>query len=140
LAAQLPAASAGAVQAAPASARVLSVTPHGDGTSCSPARPCSIEGAQTQVRQLDHDMRANLVVQPAGGTYRLSAPLTFNPADSGSSDGMTWKVIVVEPCLSWLHELRQTDRATLIQISQARTAIPRGEEAYAEHLRYEEKK
>jgi hypothetical protein len=125
-----------------------------------------------------------------------------------ASDGVTWKVIVVEPCLSWLHELRQTDRATLIQISQAittlaeegpglgrplvdtvagselpnmkelrpgssgntevrllfvfdpqrravflvggdkagkwsnwyKTAIPRAEEAYAEHLRYEEKK
>lgn len=125
-----------------------------------------------------------------------------------ASDGGTWKVIVVEPCLSWLHELRQTDRATLIQISQAittlaeegpglgrplvdtvagselpnmkelrpgssgntevrllfvfdpqrravflvggdkagkwsnwyKTAIPRAEEAYAEHLRYEEKK
>lgn len=75
-----------------------------------------------------------------------------------ASDGVMWKVIVVEPCLSWLHELRQTDRATLIQISQAittlaeegpkagkwsnwyRTAIPRAEEAYAEHLRYEEKK
>ncbi len=36
---------------------------------------------------------------------------------------MAWKVIVVEPCLSWLHELRQADRATLIQISQAITAL-----------------
>jgi hypothetical protein len=36
---------------------------------------------------------------------------------------MTWTVIVVEPCLSWLHELRQTDRATLIQISQAITTL-----------------
>jgi hypothetical protein len=121
---------------------------------------------------------------------------------------MTWTVIVVEPCLSWLHELRRTDRETLIQISQAittlaeegpglgrplvdtingskypnmkelrpgsvgatevrllfvfdpqrravflvggdkaekwsewyKTAIPQAEQAYAEHLRYEEKK
>jgi hypothetical protein len=36
---------------------------------------------------------------------------------------MVWKVIVVEPCLSWLHEFRQADRATLIQISQAITAL-----------------
>jgi hypothetical protein len=36
---------------------------------------------------------------------------------------MAWTVIVVEPCLSWLHELRQTDRGTLIQISQAITAL-----------------
>jgi len=32
-------------------------------------------------------------------------------------------VVVVEPCLSWLHEFRQADRATLIQISQATTAL-----------------
>jgi hypothetical protein len=36
---------------------------------------------------------------------------------------MTWTVIVVEPCLSWLHELRRTDRHTLIQISQAITTL-----------------
>jgi DNA-binding XRE family transcriptional regulator len=39
------------------------------------------------------------------------------------NDGKAWKVIVVEPCLSWLHEIRQADRATLIQISQATTAL-----------------
>src|SRR5258708_15470437 len=85
LAAQVPAASAGAAPTGPPSAHVLYVTPDGDGTSCSPARPCSIEGAQTRVRQLDKNMRANLVVQLAGGTYRLSAPLTFTAADSGSN-------------------------------------------------------
>lgn len=36
---------------------------------------------------------------------------------------MTWMVIVVEPCLSWLHELRRTGRQTLIQISQAITTL-----------------
>lgn len=39
------------------------------------------------------------------------------------NDGIAWKVIVVEPCLSWLHEFQQADRATLIQISQATTAL-----------------
>jgi DNA-binding XRE family transcriptional regulator len=39
------------------------------------------------------------------------------------NDGMAWKVIVVEPCLSWLQEIQQADRATLIQISQATTAL-----------------
>lgn len=39
------------------------------------------------------------------------------------NDGVAWKVIVVEPCLSWLHELRRTDRPTLIQISQAITTL-----------------
>jgi hypothetical protein len=36
---------------------------------------------------------------------------------------MAWRVIVVESCLSWLHELRRTDRETLIQVSQAITAL-----------------
>jgi hypothetical protein len=116
---------------------------------------------------------------------------------------MTWTVIVVEPCLSWLHELRRTDRAsqaitTLAEEGPAlgrplvdtiagselpnlkelrpgsagatevrmlfvfdpqrramflvggdksgkwsdwyKTAIPRAEQAYAEHLRHEEKR
>lgn len=38
---------------------------------------------------------------------------------------MTWEVIVVEPALSWLHDLRKNDRSTLIQISQAITALQR---------------
>ncbi|MGW1780241.1 type II toxin-antitoxin system RelE/ParE family toxin [Streptomyces sp. NPDC002143] len=36
---------------------------------------------------------------------------------------MAWKIVVVEPALSWLHELRRTDRDTLIQVSQAVTAL-----------------
>lgn len=32
-------------------------------------------------------------------------------------------MIIVEPCLSWLHELRRSDRLTLIRISQAITVL-----------------
>ena len=39
------------------------------------------------------------------------------------NDGTAWQVIIVEPCLSWLHELRRSDRLTLIQISQAITVL-----------------
>jgi hypothetical protein len=39
------------------------------------------------------------------------------------NDRVAWRVIVVEPCLSWLHELRWADRPTLIQISQAITTL-----------------
>lgn len=42
-------------------------------------------------------------------------------ADGGSC--VTWKIVVVEPALSWLHGLRRTDRDTLIQVSQAVTAL-----------------
>jgi hypothetical protein len=36
---------------------------------------------------------------------------------------VSWRVIVVEPALSWLHGLRRTDRETLVQISTAITAL-----------------
>ncbi|MFD5321101.1 type II toxin-antitoxin system RelE/ParE family toxin [Streptomyces sp. NPDC127098] len=36
---------------------------------------------------------------------------------------MTWEIVVVEPALSWLHDLRRTDRLTLIQVSKAITAL-----------------
>jgi len=36
---------------------------------------------------------------------------------------VTWEVLVVEPALSWLHELRRTDRRTLVLISQAIDAL-----------------
>jgi hypothetical protein len=39
------------------------------------------------------------------------------------NDGTAWQVIIVEPCLSWLHELRRSDRLTLVQISQAITVL-----------------
>lgn len=34
-----------------------------------------------------------------------------------------WSVLVLEPALSWLHELRRTDRRTLMLISQALDAL-----------------
>ena len=42
---------------------------------------------------------------------------------SHRNDGVAWTVIVVEPCLSWLHELRRTNRATLVQVSKAITVL-----------------
>ncbi|GAA1065798.1 type II toxin-antitoxin system RelE/ParE family toxin [Streptomyces asiaticus] len=36
---------------------------------------------------------------------------------------MAWEIVVVESALSWLHSLRRTDRDTLIQVSQAITAL-----------------
>lgn len=36
---------------------------------------------------------------------------------------MSWTIVVVEPALSWLHQLRREDRSTLIQISKAITAL-----------------
>jgi hypothetical protein len=36
---------------------------------------------------------------------------------------MAWKIVVVEPALSWLHGLRRTDRDTLIQVIQVIQAV-----------------
>lgn len=85
LAVQAQPATAGSLSAGRVPAQVLYVTPDGHGTTCNDALPCSIAGAQAHVRQLDKNMRSNLVVQLAGGTYRLSAPLAFTAADSGSN-------------------------------------------------------
>jgi DNA-binding XRE family transcriptional regulator len=43
--------------------------------------------------------------------------------DSVRNDSGAWTVIVVEPCLPWLDEVRRADRGTLIQIGQAITAL-----------------
>lgn len=36
---------------------------------------------------------------------------------------MAWKIVVVEPVRSWLHDLRRTDRRTLRQIAAAIDAL-----------------
>ncbi|MDA1362528.1 hypothetical protein O1R50_23095 [Glycomyces luteolus] len=69
----------------------LYVSPDGKGTAwCQPQVPCSLERAQEVVRSADgHDR--DIVVQLAGGTYRLTEPLRFDARDSGSADHpITW--------------------------------------------------
>jgi len=66
-------------------AQTLYAAPDGRGAACTQDQPCSIEGAQTRVRALTHAMTADLVVQLADGTYRLTEPLTFTAADSGTA-------------------------------------------------------
>jgi len=41
--------------------------------------------AQQLVRAMNADMSGDITVQLAGGTYRLTSPLTFAPADSGTN-------------------------------------------------------
>ncbi|HEX7340841.1 MAG TPA: hypothetical protein VF269_01055 [Rhodanobacteraceae bacterium] len=63
----------------------LHVAVQGRGTVCTQAQPCALRVAQRQVRQRLASASAprDIVVQLAGGTYRLHAPLRFGPADSG---------------------------------------------------------
>jgi hypothetical protein len=82
---------AGAVVAAPAGAAraatmtTLYVSPNGSGTSCSASAPCSVTQARSSVEAIDGNMSGDIVVQLAGGTYRMSAPLVLGSADSGSN-------------------------------------------------------
>nr|WP_243876779.1 DUF1349 domain-containing protein [Streptomyces sp. 846.5] len=63
----------------------LYASPSGNGTTCSSAQPCSITQAQASVRAVNANMTGDIVVQLAGGSYRLSAPMSFTAADSGNN-------------------------------------------------------
>ncbi|NUO56927.1 MAG: right-handed parallel beta-helix repeat-containing protein [Hamadaea sp.] len=73
--------------AAPASAAVTTVyvAPSGSGSSCSSAQPCSLTAAQAAVRSMNSAMADDIVVQLADGVYRLTTPLRFSAADSGTN-------------------------------------------------------
>jgi hypothetical protein len=73
-----------AVPHAFAATTTLYASPSGTGTSCSDAQPCSLSAAQAAVRSRVGGMSGDIVVQLAGGTYRLTAPLAFTAADSGT--------------------------------------------------------
>ncbi len=68
------------------------VSPTGTGTSCSSAAPCSLTQAQTAVRAAAPTMQADITVTLADGVYRLTAPLMFTAADSGTNGHtITWQ-------------------------------------------------
>ncbi|GAA1364412.1 hypothetical protein [Catellatospora chokoriensis] len=72
--------------AAAAAAVTLYASPAGSGSSCTPAAPCSLTGAQGAVRAARAaDPSADVQVQLADGTYRLSSTWKFTAADSGSA-------------------------------------------------------
>jgi hypothetical protein len=81
----------GAVLAAPAvtshaaTMTTLYASPAGSGTACSASAPCSPAQAKTAVEAIDGNMSGDIVVQLAGGTYRMSSPLVLGSADSGSN-------------------------------------------------------
>ncbi|MFC8366134.1 right-handed parallel beta-helix repeat-containing protein, partial [Streptomyces griseorubiginosus] len=90
----------GAVLSAVASAQTaqaatmttLYVAPNGTGTACSVSQPCSITQAKTNVKAINGSMTGDITVVLADGTYRLTAPLTFTAADSGTGgNSVNWK-------------------------------------------------
>ncbi|GIJ76948.1 hypothetical protein Xph01_13800 [Micromonospora phaseoli] len=68
-----------------AATTTLYASPSGSGTSCSAAQPCSLTAAQAAVRSRTASMSGDIVVELAGGVYRLSSPLRLTAADSGTN-------------------------------------------------------
>ncbi|MET8867593.1 ricin-type beta-trefoil lectin domain protein [Nonomuraea sp. NPDC004580] len=71
--------------AALADTTTLYAAPAGTGTACTSAQPCSLAAAQEAVRERAAGMSGDIVVELAGGVYRLSAPLRLTAADSGAN-------------------------------------------------------
>lgn len=98
-AASVPRIPDGPMRATPTKTIYLHVAPQGSHTtgrrhSCTQRRPCLLVQAQLRVRRIlsgDEGRHTNVVVELAGGTYRLSKPLRFGPQDSGRNDNtVTW--------------------------------------------------
>jgi hypothetical protein len=77
------AASAAAPAASSAAADTLHVAPDGHGSTCSTQNPCGLDAARDQARSLVPHASGDVVVELAGGTYRLTAPLRLGVQDSG---------------------------------------------------------
>ncbi|GAB3879258.1 hypothetical protein GCM10029964_031330 [Kibdelosporangium lantanae] len=69
--------------ASAAPATTVYVAPDGRGFGCTWQNPCSLTQAQVKARDLAPRAYSDIVVSLAGGTYQLTAPLTFTAADSG---------------------------------------------------------
>jgi hypothetical protein len=75
---------AGTVGAAPHATQVtLFASPTGSGTTCTQSQPCGLAQAQQTVRTMTAQATGDIVVDLAGGTYRLTSPLRFGVQDSG---------------------------------------------------------
>ncbi|WP_329158025.1 hypothetical protein OHB49_04290 [Streptomyces sp. NBC_01717] len=65
---------------------VLWAAPDGHGAACTSRNPCSLSAAQAAVRKVEGGRHpAGVTVELTDGTYRLSKPLEFGAADSGST-------------------------------------------------------
>ena len=70
---------------ASAAATTVYASPGGTGSGCTAAQPCSLSTAQATVRSLVGGMSDDIVVQLSDGVYRVTSPLTFGAADSGTN-------------------------------------------------------
>lgn len=64
---------------------VVYVAPDGAGDACSCAEPCALPEGRDRARALAPAAPGDVVVQLAGGTYRLGQTFTLGAADSGQN-------------------------------------------------------
>ncbi|MFJ3762432.1 hypothetical protein [Streptomyces sp. NPDC090080] len=62
---------------------ILHVAPDGRGAACGDRNPCGLETARDRARSLVPHASGDVVVELAGGTYRLTAPFRLGVQDSG---------------------------------------------------------
>ncbi|MFD9894456.1 glycoside hydrolase family 2 TIM barrel-domain containing protein [Amycolatopsis sp. NPDC059027] len=71
---------------------VLHAGPGGSGIVCSAGRPCSVAAARQVVRERMAHPRRDVVVELAGGDYRMAAPMELDAGDSGAGGHtVTWR-------------------------------------------------
>jgi len=80
----LPAAASQAAAGTPPPPVTLFAAPAGVGSACTAARPCSLPGAEAQVRTLNQNMKSDIDVDLFGGDYRLASTFQLGPQDSGT--------------------------------------------------------
>src|SRR5207244_386716 len=71
-------------------------SPNGSGSLCTQAAPCSLTGAQNQVRTVNAGMTSDIVVNLRGGTYTLSAPFQLTENGSTHDSGMNGHNIIYQ--------------------------------------------
>lgn len=77
-----------------AASRMLYASPSGSSGDCSRSAPCDLPGAQSAVRSRRSSGVTDVQVQLADGIYRLTSPLKFGPADSGTpAHPVVWRAM-----------------------------------------------
>jgi regulation of enolase protein 1 (concanavalin A-like superfamily) len=63
----------------------LYASPTGSGSACTAASPCSLAGVKAAVESINSAMTGDIVVDLAGGTYRMSSTFTLGAVDSATN-------------------------------------------------------
>ncbi|MCK0147282.1 right-handed parallel beta-helix repeat-containing protein [Arenibacter sp. F26102] len=60
-------------------------SPNGNGSACTLANPCSLEGVRNKVRTVNKNMSGNIIIKLLPGTYVRNTMFKLNTEDSGTN-------------------------------------------------------